>query len=515
MDSSERERAVASSIKEIVKHTSRRKATIHLSSQRAPILSIAPKSLNNHGELPSSGSGASSEHSLNPISDPRTSQEDGINLSQDRSTETSLLEDGDSPLAESMISLPKDEFFLIMQFLDHVFPLQYPLYNPGILEAGRGWLLQLILQSQPLYHAALAFSAYHRRATIFAKISHPRRASSLVQQEKHLEICIKSLSQSAQNSCPKKGLGVAFSVVQMMFFELFTGHSNAWQAHLRAAMNMYRQSYKNNLAKFGLEEESRKILNEDLPPPENEGMVTSEVVTFRFFSATMIWLDIISSITAGIAPYLLGHHSRFAATDSRTKLEDIMGCKNSVMFQIGRIAALYDHKTRALQQGDFGCTEFEQAVVEISRDVQRGLSQYASECDSVPWFNRRSDPPKLLTNIFRHMASVYLHLVTHGFQKLEALDDSISRVMKLLQTQTSTYLLPALVAPLFIVGSVAREGDEPFFRHIFSSQELLDPSLEHRGKILPILEDIWMRRRVNSCFAWGDSLELTTDILLV
>ena len=94
------------------------------------------------------------------------------------------------------------------------------MYKPGILEGGRGWLLALLLQTKPLYHAALALSAYHRRTIMHAKISHPCRVAALVQQEKHLEICIKSVNQVAQNSCPNKGLGIVTSVIQLVFFEV-------------------------------------------------------------------------------------------------------------------------------------------------------------------------------------------------------------------------------------------------------------------------------------------------------
>ena len=114
-----------------------------------------------------------------------------------------------------------------MHFLDNVFPLQYPMYKPGTLEGVRGWLLALVLRTKPLYHAALAVSAYHRRMIIHAKISHPCRVATLVQQEKHVEICIKSVSQFAQNSCPYNGLGITTAVVQLVFFEVFLHLENS------------------------------------------------------------------------------------------------------------------------------------------------------------------------------------------------------------------------------------------------------------------------------------------------
>jgi hypothetical protein len=117
-------------------------------------------------------------------------------------------------------SISADEWVLLTNFLDNVFPLQYPMYKPGILDGGRGWLLSLLLQTKPLYDAALALSAYHRRTVLLARMSHPCRVAALVQQEKYLEACIKSVNQFAQYSCPSKGLGITTAVVQLAFFEV-------------------------------------------------------------------------------------------------------------------------------------------------------------------------------------------------------------------------------------------------------------------------------------------------------
>jgi hypothetical protein len=131
----------------------------------------------------------------------------------------------------SLTSIPADEPVLLMHFLDNVFPLQYPMYKPGIPEGGRGWLLALLIRTKPLYHAALALSAYHRRTITPARISKSCRIDSLVQQEKHLEICIKLVNELAQNSCPYITLGVVTSVVQLAFFEVFFSLHNLWVLH--------------------------------------------------------------------------------------------------------------------------------------------------------------------------------------------------------------------------------------------------------------------------------------------
>jgi hypothetical protein len=123
-------------------------------------------------------------------------------------------------------SIPQDESVFLMHFLDHVFPLQYPMYKPTIQEGGRGWLLSLILRSKPLYHAVLASSAYHRRNIMSTTASKQWQVNALIQQEKYLETCLKWVKGSTKDSCPANGLGIATAVLQLSFYEVFIHPSN-------------------------------------------------------------------------------------------------------------------------------------------------------------------------------------------------------------------------------------------------------------------------------------------------
>lgn len=68
----------------------------------------------------------------------------------------------------SSCSFPKplqyDEASLLMHYLDHVFPYQYPFCEKG--EWSRGWLLWLLSKNGPLYRASLGLAALHRRALL-------------------------------------------------------------------------------------------------------------------------------------------------------------------------------------------------------------------------------------------------------------------------------------------------------------------------------------------------------------
>jgi hypothetical protein len=284
---------------------------------------------------------------------------------------------------------------------------------------------------------------------------------------------------------------------------------------------MYRRVCEGDISRFGLAEKSRAVLFEGFPLTEYEPEVVEEVANFRFMFGTMIWLDILSSVTAGTAPNLQHCHSSVMASTSSTKLEDIMGCKHDVMLQIGRIAALYAQKTEALQRGGFDCSSLEDIVDDISRKIHSGFADEVlvelippGVC-SPTTVNALLEPRRLVTRMYLYMAAIYMRMLVQGFHNLEGLDKTTSEVMALLQTQTPTDLLPSLVCPLFFVGCTAREEDKQYFRNTFSSPPLLNPLLKHRGRILPILEEIWSKRTTILGFGWPDCIELAKNLLLI
>lgn len=189
------------------------------------------------------------------------------------------------------------------------------------------------------------------------------------------------------------------------------------------------------------------------------------------------------------------------------------------MLQIGRITKLHERKCQPSAER-LECMEAQQIVSEIDRDIQCGLAQAAlegfdlSDTSSTISSGTLSNLSRLVTLIFAYMTSIYLHVVVHGFQNLEAIDITTLNAMNLLRKNCPPHLLPACIAPLFIIGSVAREENEDYFRDAFS-QRFLDPATRHRQKILPILEEIWSRRRTSLEFQWKDCLELTRDVLLI
>ena len=284
---------------------------------------------------------------------------------------------------------------------------------------------------------------------------------------------------------------------------------------------MYQLCHEKILTQVDLNAEFKPTGSENALVGRLDSVATEEVMAIRFIVGAMIWLDIQFSISAGKAPKLLHYHSSLLHSGSETKLETYVGCKNWVILQIGRIAALHDQKMNALHVGQLDCIEVARTGANIANEIWSGLAQTGwkdpdiSEHASTTALSMVSDDATLVTQVFAYAAIIYLHLVIQGFAQLESVNRIISDAMHMLQIRIPSYLLPALVTPLYIVGCTARHEDKDFFRKIFSSLPLLDPSLQHRRRILPVLEEVWSRRRTVLGFSWKDTLSLTDEIMLV
>lgn len=72
----------------------------------------------------------------------------------------------DPPLSDFSVVPEEVDTELLMHYLDHVFPLQFPFYKPSVVSGGRGWLLSILTTTKPLYYAAISLAAYHRQSML-------------------------------------------------------------------------------------------------------------------------------------------------------------------------------------------------------------------------------------------------------------------------------------------------------------------------------------------------------------
>lgn len=65
---------------------------------------------------------------------------------------------------QSSDDLSAQEAGLVMYYLDHVFPYQFPYSSSNFRLGQRGWILWLLMRRGPFHDAAMSLAALHRRA---------------------------------------------------------------------------------------------------------------------------------------------------------------------------------------------------------------------------------------------------------------------------------------------------------------------------------------------------------------
>jgi hypothetical protein len=248
-----------------------------------------------------------------------------------------------------------------------------------------------------------------------------------------------------------------------------------------------------------------------------------DLTTYAFFSGVTLWLDTISSVTSGTTPVLLPFDPPNAGSSFRIQLENIMGSKNWAVLQIGRISALYEQQSKACQGDYSGCTSdrLHSSIESIREELVHGLTEGHISSLTISSDHSTSalyEPTNDITRIFALTGLVYLHLVILGvLDETTCVDTPYVEAMDMLRRVATANFITALVFPLYIIGCVAREEDKPFFRHIFSTAPLLDPTLDHRSKMLPQLEQVWtMRKNAPPVgMTWSEVLQVSNGTLLI
>lgn len=242
--------------------------------------------------------------------------------------------------------------------------------------------------------------------------------------------------------------------------------------------------------------------------------VREEVLGFRTIAGSIVWLDIIFSVTSGEAPSSWPDPLFSNDSACQVRLQGIMGCQNWVMIQIGRIAEFHKQMTQA---SEHKCDEYMQIVEAIHNDIQIGLANTGSPELISPLIDIDSPGPDLvvlITYLYAQTALIYLHLILHGFKDFQHVRAPIAIVTNYARRGITPKLRPALVLPFYICGSVVDEGGRDLFRSVLSSPPLANPSLQHRPRVLRALEEIWSQRQSMPAYTWHDCLIASSDILL-
>ncbi|GJN70266.1 C6 transcription factor [Purpureocillium lilacinum] len=428
---------------------------------------------------------------------------------------------------EDPASAPDVDIHFLMIYLDYVFPYLFPHYRPPVLAGGRGWILDVLQSNKSVYHTAISLaSSFFAVVLANGEEEHEECTLRMVHKlESQLELGLAELrkemrlltsGKSGFNN--EKALIVMQSIIQMLFFEVSTSNKDNWKVHLDAAVFLFHQILPNP------EQWSETLNNLYTPkwPPPAMGLRrpwSTNQAALRFFTATLVYIDVLASVTLGNAPRLHQYQASVipgCPSEDRTPdpvpvgplmLEEFFGLPNWVVQVLGDVAALESWKRVQKQTGSLSVSELVSRGQVLADAIKGGLQILEAGYETRPHTQEItfqllvSDPVggeevrRPSFQVIWLLATLsYLNVVVNGWQPSSPdVRWPVSRATELLSNVPRGSCLRALAWPMCVCGCLSPEEDEPAYR---AMGERLGP-LKIFGTVkeaLEIMEKVWSMR---------------------
>ncbi|QPC75257.1 hypothetical protein HYE68_006009 [Fusarium pseudograminearum] len=424
------------------------------------------------------------------------------------------------------------EIHFVMIYLDYVFPHLFPFYRPPILAGGRGWVLDVLQSNKSVWHTVISLTSYFFGIVMAnGEIEHVECTNRMVHQlQSQLEMGLRELQRemTAVNhkvSCAgaRDRLLVLQAILQMLIFEVSTSNKDHWKMHLDAAITMFQQILPQP---EHWKETLEALYSYRWPPPEMgvRRPFSTNQAALRFFTANVLYIDVMSSITLEQAPRLQKYQevimpsckAHVAPQEVRISgslfMEEYVGLHNWVIQIIGDISTLDSWKKEQKRSNSLSINELVQRGKVLEGAIRGGLSVIEAQAQMPgPMYNplmsvvaspmhnqdiNTKQAPALAANnmIWLQAALTYLQVVISGWQpSCPEIQCSVRRMTHLLTTLPSNTCLRTLVWPFCIAGCLSPPEDEDSYRAMV---EDLGP-ISVFGTVreaLEIMEKVWSKR---------------------
>ncbi|KAK9421386.1 putative Zn(2)-C6 fungal-type domain-containing protein [Seiridium unicorne] len=154
------------------------------------------------------------------------------------------------PTLPTLSAAHEYEIGLVITYLDHVFPLLFPFYQPQILEGGRTWLLSAIAKNEGVRRSTNSLSSY----ILCVVPCHSRPISETclvialegVQDQRELTVSHLQSDLRRLNNCEVhddffKSTGRLNSIVHLLDIGRTMAEGEEWQIHLRGALGLFEE----------------------------------------------------------------------------------------------------------------------------------------------------------------------------------------------------------------------------------------------------------------------------------
>lgn len=438
-------------------------------------------------------------------------------------------------------------------FLDYVFPFIFPFYQPSVLEGGRSWLLALLRSNTAFFHSGMSLSAYF--FTLILKGGERHQICSQQIWNKlvaHVDTAVRAMQQDMEDlkrgqdgrtTIFQKGKTME-SILQLLVLEHSMARTSDWNVHLSAAMAIFQEVFE----EYGIGADGKPdivTVVRALGKPSWQKGNPERVVwhsgqgAFRFYTAFLIFTDIIASTSLESPPRLRNYHgivitqendvpssssssssSSGATSGDATptpsqppemiRMENFFGCQGWVLLTVADIAVLDAWKKETKIRGRFCYNELMEHGSLLHQRLQQGLARLERESFRKRPFDitsvlrsyyrpdaahqMRVDEQISATRIWALAATAYLSIVVTGWQAAtRTTTSSIAVAMQLLYGISSPAVLRSLSWPFYVLGCLATKEQEQLFTHMASS---MGPLLEFGtvGEAMRIMKRVWELR---------------------
>ncbi|KAM4058641.1 fungal specific transcription factor [Hirsutella rhossiliensis] len=426
-------------------------------------------------------------------------------------------------------SLSEGDLHFLMIYLDYVFPYLFPHYRPPVLAGGRGWILDVLHSNKSVYHTSISLaSSFFAIVLADGDREHEECIAGMIHKlETQLQLGLKELQKEMRalnaNSSGfdvQRGLVVMQSIVQMLFFEVTTSCNDNWRMHLDAAVALFLQI----LPDPELWTQTLNNLYSPAWPPPDFGMRrpwSTNQAALRFFTATLIYLDVLSSVTLGTSPRLCHYQTAVIPGCSTVPretepvpagplfLDEFFGLPNWIVQVLGDVASLESWKKLQVQAGSLSADELAsrgQVLGDAIKGCLEALELQAGDnnsslattsfpllvADPITGSDVRQQPDFQIIWLLATLS--YLNVVIQGWQPSNPqIRCPVRKATERLSRVPRGSCLRALAWPLCISGCLSPAEDEDTYRALARSQG----PLQIFGTVkeaMEIMEKVWSRR---------------------
>jgi C6 transcription factor Pro1 len=416
---------------------------------------------------------------------------------------------------------PRSDMRLLMTFLDVIFPLQYGFYGLSG-NTDRRWLLEILIDTEPLYQASLSVSASFestmRRGIQNGTSDLDADARTLqIEALKGLQHRVDELGTETHGGKAflRRGMETLAIMAQLVSFEVFSFVEGQWEMHLQAARTILGLLQNKWTPELFTEKGVSSDDSNNGEAPINQ-YSTEDLEALRFFITSFVWVDIVANATHGPPPSNPGHFDYLPLLrNGFLKPQEMMGCHSCIMISIVEVTTIEAWKNAQIEQGCLSVVELVTRAAPLNDNLTFGIQKL--ECNlCINSTSLRADS-EAVNLIFAYAALIYLHTVVSGASPhIVEIKDNVTRCLERLEALPPRLFLRNCW-PFTIAGCMANEHQHDRFRNLVTRTSAAGQALGTTWKGLKVMEECWRLRKCEpGLWCWKSTMKhMNVKILLV